>query len=164
MTNLNERGFTIIELMVTLAVAAILLSIAVPNFSDMTLGSKLGASANSLVSGARVARSEAIKRNAVVSLCASSDGATCSSSADWEDGWIVLGGGTVVMAEKAAPSGLRILSEVKLLEFQPSGVGSTQAVLTVCRSTPNPGSQERVVTFSATGRASVTKTTTGSCS
>ncbi|MNZ23686.1 hypothetical protein D3C78_408080 [compost metagenome] len=164
MGRLSERGFTLIELMVTLVVAAILLSIAVPNFSDMTLGSKLSSSANALVAGAQVARSEAIKRNAVVSLCASSDGASCSASAEWEEGWIVLSGGTVVMAEKAASSGLRISSAVKRLEFQPSGVGSTQAALTVCRLTPYPGSQERVVTFSATGRASVSKTTTGSCS
>ncbi|SDH38069.1 GspH/FimT family pseudopilin [Pseudomonas panipatensis] len=157
------RGFTLVELMVTIAVAAILLTIAVPSLTDTTLSGKLRASANDLVTSAALARSEAIKRNAVTSLCPSSDGASCGSGG-WEQGWIVITGSTVIQTEKAAPQGFKVTSTVSRIDFQPSGVGSTQATLTVCRASPYAGNQERVVTVSATGRSYVTKTATGSCS
>lgn len=166
MTLLNRRaagGFTLVELMVTIAVAAILISIAVPSMTDATLSGKLSASANDLVAGVAVGRSEAIKRNAVASMCVSSDGSSCGSGG-WEQGWIILSGSTVIQKHDAAPNGFKVTSSATRIDFQPSGVGSTQATLTVCRATPSVGSQERVVTVSATGRAYVSKTTTGSCS
>lgn len=60
------RGFTIIELMITLVVAAILLAIAIPSFNYLTVSSKLTTTANTLVNALGIARSEAIKRNANV--------------------------------------------------------------------------------------------------
>ncbi|MGC8697386.1 MAG: GspH/FimT family pseudopilin [Halothiobacillus sp.] len=60
------RGFTIIELMITLTVAAILLAIAIPSFTYLTVSSKLTTTANNLVNALGTARSEAIKRNANV--------------------------------------------------------------------------------------------------
>ena len=66
------RGFTIIELMITLVVAAILLAIAIPSFTYLTVSNKLTTSANSLVSNLAIARMAAIKRNADVGVCADS--------------------------------------------------------------------------------------------
>lgn len=65
-----QRGFTIIELMVTLVVAAILLAIAIPSFTYLTVSSKLSTTANSLVNNLMVARMEAVKRNADMNVCA----------------------------------------------------------------------------------------------
>ncbi|MBN2856215.1 MAG: GspH/FimT family pseudopilin [Halothiobacillaceae bacterium] len=59
----RAQGFTIIELMITLTVAAILLAIAIPSFTYLTVSSKLTTTANSLVNALGTARSEAIKRN-----------------------------------------------------------------------------------------------------
>jgi type IV fimbrial biogenesis protein FimT len=173
------HGFTLVELMVTIAVAAILLSVAVPSFTDALLGSRLGAYANDIVASTLLARSEAIKRNVIVTVCTSGDGATCAGSGSWEQGWIVAcktsdnincdpagGNWLVFQRQQALASGIKITEAAAkiALDFQPTGVGSTQAALTVCRSMPTAGNQERVVTISATGRASVTKTTTGICS
>lgn len=158
-----QRGFTLIELMVTIAVLAILLGIAIPSFTDSTLGSKLRTQANDLVAGTVLARSEAIKRNQTVALCASSNGSSCTGT--WSEGWIVLStDGTVIMKHAAAATGFLVTSAQSSLTFQPTGIGSTATSLVVCRATPSVGSQERVVTISATGRASVTKTTNASCS
>lgn len=158
------RGFTLVELMVTIAVMAILLGIAIPSFTEMTLSSKLRSYANDLVASANLARGEAIKRNAVVTLCVSTNGTSCAASGGWEQGWIVLSGTTVIQRQQAAASGFKISSAAINIGFQPAGVGTTQATLVVCRATPSVGSQERVVSISATGRTSVAKTTNASCS
>ncbi len=158
----EASGFTLLELMVTLAVAAILIGIAVPSLSDATLAGKLSASANELVAGVAMGRSEAIKRNSVTSLCVSSNGSSCGSGG-WDQGWIVIAGSTVIQKHPAAPTGFKVTSSVTKIDFQPTGVGNTQASLTVCRSAPSAGAQERVVNVSATGRAYVSKTTTGTC-
>lgn len=158
-----SRGFTLIELMVVIVIAAILLGIAVPSFQDATLSGKLRSYSNSLVASARQARSEALKRNAIVKMCASSDGASCTGSG-WQDGWILVSGGTVLKVQEAATIGFKINGTVNTIDFNPSGLASTSATFTVCRKTPSVGSQERVVTLSATGRASTKKTAAGECS
>lgn len=174
-----QLGFTLIELMVAIAVLAILLGIAVPSFKDALLGSTLTSQANNLVAAINLARTEAIKRNVRVTLCASSDGLACASSGGWEQGWIVKCQTTdhlscdangpdwiVVHRQQATSSGLKISesSDQRTVTFDPTGIGATAATFTVCRTTPNVGSQERVVSVTATGRAYVSKTATGSCS
>lgn len=164
---LVQRGFTLIEMMVTIAVMAILLMIAVPSFNEAMLGSKLGSYANNLVSGAHLARSEAIKRNGAVSLCVSNSDGTACGSGGWEQGWIVRAtDGTVIQRQQALPAGLKVTEAAAStsLVFNPSGVGATSATFKVCRATPTVGGQEREVKISLTGRPSVGKTTTGSCS
>ncbi|MDV7210382.1 GspH/FimT family pseudopilin [Azotobacter beijerinckii] len=160
-------GFTLVELMVALAVLAILLGVAIPSFSDVSLSSKLRSLANELAASATLGRSEAIKRNAVVTLCASSDGANCTKD-DWNQGWVVRTvDDTVLHAQAAAPSGYLITATSEAdetrIEFQPTGLGATSTRLTICRSSPSAGSQERVVEVSLTGRTSVKTTTTGKC-
>lgn len=150
-------GFTLTELMITVAIAAILATIAVPSFNEAMLGSKLNTLANNFVASAQLARSEAIKRNAAVTLCASSNGSTCTGA--WGDGWVVRAGGAVIFRQIALPTGFRLSGDVTSIVFQPTGVGATSAKLTLCRATPTIGSQQRTVTVSATGRPGVAKVT-----
>lgn len=158
-----QQGFSLIELMIAISILGVLMAIAVPSFNDTMLGSKLRSYANNFLASAYLARGEAIKRNSVVKLCASSNGTSCTGN--WEQGWIVLAGTTVIQRQPALSSGLKMTESggVSSVDFQPTGVGGTQSTLTVCRATPSVGGQERVITISATGRASVAKTTTGSC-
>ena len=67
-----QHGFTIVELMITLAVAAILLAIAVPSFRNITLANRLDTAANGLVNAISVARMEAVKRNSSTQFCSNS--------------------------------------------------------------------------------------------
>lgn len=158
-------GFTLIELMVTIAVMAILLGIAVPSFNEAMLSSKLASYANSLSSSAVLARSEAIKRNTPVTLCVSSSGAACGTGS-WEQGWVVLSGAVVLHRQEALPSGLKVIEAAAIdqVVFRPTGLGATSASFKVCRATPSAGSQERVVTINANGRTDVDKTANGACS
>jgi len=84
-TRTFARGFTLVELMIVVAVVAILLGLAVPSFYQVITNMKLTSYANNLVSSTLLARSEAINRNAVVSLCVSTDGMTCGAGG-WEAG------------------------------------------------------------------------------
>jgi len=151
-------------MMIAITVMAILMAVAVPSYRDASLGSQLRATANELFGSITLARSEAIKRNAVVTLCVSSDGAACGAGG-WEQGWIVLQGGTVIHRQHPAPSGFRIsaTSGLGALNFQPIGAGATSTTFTVCRATPSIGKQERVVSVDATGRGWVKATNLASC-
>jgi type IV fimbrial biogenesis protein FimT len=84
------RGVTLIELMVTLAVLVILASLAIPSFQGSLASSRVSSTANELISSIAQARSHAIKIGSRVTLCKSADGATCSTSGNWEQGWIML--------------------------------------------------------------------------
>jgi type IV fimbrial biogenesis protein FimT len=99
-------------------------------------------------------------------MCVSTDGAACSTSASWENGWIITNGTDVIAHQSAAPSGYRITatSGAKTLQFRPTAASSTSNTLTVCRNSPSAGAQERVIMVNAAGRVTVRRTTAGVCS
>jgi type IV fimbrial biogenesis protein FimT len=158
-------GFTLVEMMVTITVMAVLMAIAVPSFMDASLNSQLRSAANNLVSSTYLARSEAFKRNAVVTLCVSNNGTTCGTGG-WEQGWIILAGATVIDHQAAAPNGFKITPAGgnASLQFQPTGAGSTSDTFTVCRATPSVGHAKRTIAIDAAGRAFVSQAAATSCS
>lgn len=78
------RGFSLIELLITMAVAAVLLAIAVPSLAAMIRNNRLAAGANELVAALQLARAEAVKRGRPVTLCSSNDGSACVNATS---GW-----------------------------------------------------------------------------
>ena len=89
------RGFTLIELIIVLVIGGILVAIGVPNLSVFLKNSARTTRLNDLVTALNYARSEAIKRNTEIRVCASTDGATCVTTAttaattSYSTGWIV---------------------------------------------------------------------------
>jgi len=83
-------GFTLFELMVAIGVAGILMAIAVPALRSFLQNDRLLTEQNQLVMSLNYARSEAIKEDASVWVCASSNGTTCSGVANWTAGWLIV--------------------------------------------------------------------------
>lgn len=88
---MSDKGFTLIEMMITVVIAALLLTAVVPSFEAFIANNRLSTQANAFIGALKLARSEAIKRNQHVTLCRSGDGQRCSNNTNgFEQGWIVF--------------------------------------------------------------------------
>jgi len=87
----KSAGITLLELLTTLCVLAVLAALAAPSFRSLRLDAGRTAAVNGLLHSVFLARSEAIKRGEIVTVCRSSDGQRCNHvAADWSSGWIVF--------------------------------------------------------------------------
>lgn len=86
----NSRGFTLIELMTTLAILAILVGIGVPSMRSFLVEQSLTGELSRLTSALAFARAEAVSKSQQVVVCASADGLACSNATNWATGWIVF--------------------------------------------------------------------------
>ena len=85
---MNRNGFTIIELMIVLAVLTIITSTVLPAFRHLLIKIEVDGQINTLVSTMHLARSEAVKHNQVVTICKSLDRQHCGGT--WSDGWLMF--------------------------------------------------------------------------
>src|SRR5574343_230104 len=180
-TKPKESGFTLIELMITVVILIILTSIALPDMRAFINSTRLSSSANDILADLALARSEAIKRGIPVSVCASSNGSSCTGG-NWSDGHIVfsdsggtsfVGNGVVDTANdtviRVAPSsGANItisasgFSNASFLSYGPTGSASTisntsPGAFKICDDhTANHGRQVSVM---ASGRTAISSTT-----
>lgn len=85
-------GMTMVELLTVMAIVAILIGIATPSYRYITTVNRISSEVNGLLGDMQLARIEAIKQGSPVTVCASSDGATClgGTSTTWTRGWIVF--------------------------------------------------------------------------
>ena len=86
----QQLGFSIVELMITLLLASILLTVGVPSFSNLLANNRITSQANELITGLNLARSEATKRGQRISICSKQDSSTCAADTDWSTGWLVF--------------------------------------------------------------------------
>ena len=146
-------GFTLIELMVTVAVLAILVTIAIPNYQAFVVNSRMTAQANDFLASLNLARSEAVTRNAPVSMNA--------VGGDWAGGWeIVDDGGNVLRVHPALEGESSLDGDATTITFQSNGqAGATTFNLCNPDTSIAPG---RDIEIEVSGRASVVKP--GTCS
>jgi len=173
----RQRGFTLIELMITVAVAAVLLMIAVPSFRNITLSNRLNTAANDLVNAISVARMEAIKRNTSTQFCSNSASAntndTLGSACNAEAGAVWAMSSSTLNRVLASPVSLvppvQVNGDLIALRFSAQGqarmVGATapfnDVVTDICTS--QMGSDNHRVIRMTAGSILATTTTSGDC-
>jgi type IV fimbrial biogenesis protein FimT len=157
-------GYTLIELMLALGLVAVILGWGVPSFANLLRNAARTREVNQFIQAVYVARSEAIKRNGVVSLCPSRNGATCSPDAPWNSGWLIFVNldRDTPAARDAGESLLRvyqpwdaghITSNRSTLSFRPFGQMGVTATVTFCDD--RGARAARAVIISQTGRPRV---------
>ncbi|WP_020410263.1 GspH/FimT family pseudopilin [Hahella ganghwensis] len=87
---MKQKGFTLVELMVTIVVLALVLTVGVPSFQSMIVSNSVTADRDILFNALIYARGEAVNRGEMVTVCKSSDLADCSTTTSWGNGWIVF--------------------------------------------------------------------------
>lgn len=94
----KQQGLTLIELMVTLAVAIILIAVGMPMYNGMAANNRAASQANTFLTAFKLARSEAVKRSTPVSVCAVANPnaapITCGTNAQWGNGMLVFTDGS----------------------------------------------------------------------
>lgn len=86
----KARGFTLLELVTTLAVLAITLGVGIPAFGALMERARVSSALHLTTAALATARVEAVRRNRPVSVCPSADGRTCRTDLAWEAGWLVF--------------------------------------------------------------------------
>jgi type IV fimbrial biogenesis protein FimT len=166
-------GFSLIELMVTIAVLAIVLAMAVPAFAALINGNRLVAQANELVASLQLARSEAVRRNAKVVLCRSSDGSSCAGAGVAWSGWIVRvsSSGELLRANLVNPSvqvhaSPAVNDSGAAVVFYPDGLardasnGLLAASIAVCMAVSRPENNQRRIGIAAGSRVAISSENT----
>ena len=132
----QQTGFTLYELMVTITVIGVILSIGIPSFSEFTQNSRLAGTSNDLLSSFQVARSEAARSKSNITICASDNSldANANCAGTFNDGWIIFididgdlnraGAGENILRAHAAPaSGVTITTNAGADYFAFAGTG-----------------------------------------
>lgn len=151
--------------MVTIAVLALLAAVAAPAMVSLMNSNRLSGTAGELTSALQLARAEAIRRSAPVTVCGSADGASCTNGADWA-GWIIEGWDNTaadsdVIGAGMLPGGMRIAGPVAGIRFNSAGLIAAQENLTVCIPTDQPADNQRVITVILSGAVLVARNNGG---
>lgn len=163
----NDRlqgGVTLIEMMVAMAVLAIILGIAVPSFQTLIENDRVSGTTNELVGALQLARSEAIKRHASVTVCRRKpNDDICENGTDWTSGWLVTdSSGNAIRAWDALGGTLSLTGPSAGIEFLGSGLVNKGTIDLdspefVASPSDCSGDQQRSIEISATGQVSSTK-------
>ena len=124
----TQGGFTLIEIMVVVAIVAILVMLATPSWQELIANNRSRTAVNDWIASTQFARSEALRTNARVTVCKSSNGTSCGTggATGFEIGWIVKtgtsGAGGTVLQDTLAKDGISMATPMNSITFLPNGL------------------------------------------
>ena len=165
----NEKGFTLLELITTMAIATILVMTAAPSMKSITMNSAQTGGINEMVAVMNLARNTAISTNSRVTICPSTNGAGCQAGS-WADGWVaftdadsdqIVDGGESVIRRGEGDDGLTISPSgfTSFIMYRPNGramganVSTNTGEFSVCDS--RGSDHAKVVIVDLSGRPRV---------
>jgi len=84
------KGYSLYELIMTLGLAGLILTLGLPSFGNITANNRLTTEVNAVFHAIHLARKDSVVRRRVVSICPSADGQSCDPGMDWSDGWMTF--------------------------------------------------------------------------
>ena len=157
-----RNGYTLIELLTTMALGSFLLSVVAPGISTLNEKGRQTSAANSFVATLNVARNDAINRNARLTVCQSDNGYECGIG-DWDKGWILFIDSsvpgevdeedTVLHFSEPLPDDIRLTSTNfnNYISYFSDGTSNNSGSFDLCNSTDH--SFVKSICISATGNA-----------
>ncbi len=174
----QPQGFGLIELMVTISIAAILLAVALPSFRNTINGNRSSSQANDFVAAINLARNEAISRNRPVTICAASTStgtpSACGAATDWNQGWMIFVDTVTntgvpvavpvanVLLTGAANASIAVTANAAFVRFSSRGevLANAERTLTLKPAANCQPSQTRLVTIGLIGRVGTSRPNT----
>ena len=164
----RDHGFTLLELLMTITITALILAIGLPSFGALRARNAQRVEINALFHAVHLARKSSIMRKQVVSLCPTADGASCSPGRDWSGGFLVfensdrdeppeLDNGEILLHRHRASRSVKITANRRGFTLRATFLRATNGTLVICdrvgRVTP------KALVISYTGRPRVAEKT-----
>lgn len=158
----RQQGFTLLELIVTMGIAAIVMVIALPSLQSVVNNGRISSARDGVANAIKMARSEAVYSKIPTTICASADQQSCSGTGDWDNGWIVFNDADAdgeldagdVLVDVFYGSGAVTIgagSGGGTITFQSSGVKTNVAVDSIGFCDPNAELHGKSLSVGATG-------------
>ena len=166
----RDSGYSLLELMMTLAVAAMILTLGLPSFSALKARNAQRVEINALFHAVHLARKGSIMRKQVVSLCPTADGVTCNPGRDWSGGFLVfensdrdeppeLYDGEILLYRHLASPTVKIAANRRGFTLRATFLRATNGTLVVCDRADHVSPRALVISY--TGRPRVAERTPG---
>lgn len=166
---MNYRGFSLLELLVVLAIAGILLAVGMPQLRQMVVNGARREASTGLYIALNRARSEAIARNATVTVCSrdlAANTPTCADTANWMNGWMVFatatdGTRTTLSVQQPVSTALRFqTAPTNAISFDASGRTTNTADFRLCPGATARDQRSRLVSVRRSGGISLKEAAT----
>ncbi len=164
----RDDGFSLLELLITIAIAALILTLGLPSFGALRARDAQHVELDALFHAAHIARKASIMRKQVVSLCPTMDGSTCSPGQDWSSGFLVfvnsdrdeppqLDGDEILLQQHLAGETMKITANRRGFTFRATFLRATNGTLVVCDRAGRIAPRALVISY--TGRPRVARRT-----